>query len=67
MNKLAVNAIRRINIEFTKDVILPRFKMKKGDAWEVRPDRLEKTGFALGGGFVSNDQFKVTGLKRKLR
>jgi len=65
MEKLAVNAIRRVKVEFTEVVRLPRFTMKKGDIWEVRPDRLEKEGFALGGGFVSNDKFTVAGLKRK--
>lgn len=51
--------IRRIEVILTHDINLPRFSMKKGDKWEVRPDRFEREGFKLGGGFVSNDNFEV--------
>ena len=51
--------IKRIKVEFERTLHLPRFTMKKGDAWEVRVDRLEEHGFSLGGGFVSNDEYKV--------
>ena len=55
--------IRHIYMEFKKDIRLPRFTMKKGEYWPVRPDRLQETGFTLGGGFVLYDDMvtvKVT-------
>ena len=51
--------IKRIKAEFTRTLHLPRFTVNKGDKWEVRVDRLEKEGFKLAGGFVSNDEYKV--------
>lgn len=54
--------IRRIKVEFVEGVYLPRFEMNKGATWEVRPDRIQKNGFSLGGGFIKSDQFKVTGI-----
>ena len=51
--------IKRIKVEFTRTLHLPRFSVMKGEAWEVRVDRLQKDGFNLSGGFVSNDEFKV--------
>jgi hypothetical protein len=51
--------IRRIKAEFTRDVFLPRFSIKKGEIWEVRVDRLQVDGFSLAGGFVFNNDFKV--------
>lgn len=51
--------IRRIKVALTQSVNLPRFNMEKGDTWEVRPDRLERGGFKLGGGLINNDQFEV--------
>ena len=43
----------------TEGANLPRFSMPKGGTWEVRPDRFEREGFALGGGFINNSQFEV--------
>jgi hypothetical protein len=54
--------IRRIKVEFVEGVYLPRFKINKGAAWEVRPDRIERGGFSLGGGFIKSNQYKVTGI-----
>tara|TARA_R110000851_G_scaffold134937_2_gene270313 strand:- start:268 stop:432 length:165 start_codon:yes stop_codon:yes gene_type:complete len=51
--------IKRIKVEFTRTLHLPRFTMKKGETWEVRVDRLESQGFSLGGGFVCNEDFGV--------
>jgi hypothetical protein len=51
--------IKRIKAEFTRTLHLPRFTVKKGEVWEVRVDRLERFGFKLAGGFVSNDEYKV--------
>ena len=51
--------IKRIKVEFTRTLHLPRFTVKRGDTWEVRVDRLEKSGFKLAGGFVSNDEYEV--------
>ncbi len=56
--------IKRIKVEFVEGVHLPRFKMNKGATWEVRPDRLTINGFALGGGFVKNSDFKIIGIIR---
>ena len=53
--------IRRIKVEFTRTLHLPRFTVVDGERWEVRPDRLEKEGFKLAGGFVSNDEYKTVG------
>jgi len=57
--------IKRIEVALTQSVKLPRFNMNKGDKWEVRPDRFEREGFKLGGGFINNDQFEVTNEIRK--
>jgi len=54
--------IRMIKVALAESVILPRFTMRDGDTWELRPDRLTKDGFALGGGFIKNNQFKVIGV-----
>tara|TARA_R110000850_G_scaffold86826_2_gene186821 strand:- start:1793 stop:1957 length:165 start_codon:yes stop_codon:yes gene_type:complete len=51
--------IKRIKAEFIRTLHLPRFTVNNGDVWEVRVDRLEKHGFKLAGGFVSNDEYKV--------
>jgi len=51
--------LRRIKVEFTRDLHLPRFTMVKGDTWEVRVDRLEQEGFKLGGGFVISNDYRV--------
>ena len=51
--------IRRIKVEFTRTLHLPRFTVEDGDPWEVRVDRLEREGFKLAGGFVSNDEYEV--------
>ena len=51
--------IKRIRVEFTKALHLPRFTMKIGDFWEVRPDRIKRDGFGLGGGFVLHSDYKV--------
>ena len=51
--------IKTIKAVFTRDIALPRFSFKKGDHWKVRPDRLEKEGFKLGGGFIYNYEFEV--------
>ena len=56
--------IRCIKVEILKDLYLPRFRALKGFLWSVRPDRLEKEGFTLGGGFVQNNEFKVIGITR---
>ena len=57
--------IRRLVAEFVNDVALPRFTMVKGETWEVRPDRLTIAGFALGGGFVKNSDFKIISIIRR--
>lgn len=57
--------IRRIQVVFNKDLFFPRFKMLKGESWEVRVDRLQKEGFPLGNGFVNNYDFDVTGVKNE--
>jgi len=57
--------IRRVKIELIENVHLPRFTMSKGDTWEVRPDRIEKEGFKLGGGFITNNQYAVKGVVYK--
>ena len=54
--------IKRIKVEFTRTLHLPRFTMEKGELWEVRVDRLESQGFSLGGGFVCNEDYKVNSL-----
>jgi hypothetical protein len=54
--------IKRIRVEFTKTLHLPRFSMKTGDTWEVRPDRLKEDGFELGGGFVLHSDYNVISL-----
>lgn len=54
--------IKRIKVMFVKDIRLPRFTMKEGEFWEVRPDRLKEDGFELGGGFVENDGYKLVSL-----
>ena len=51
--------IKRIKVEFTRTLHLPRFSVKEKETWEVRVDRLKKNGFSLSGGFISNDEFKV--------
>ena len=51
--------IRRIKAEFVRTLHLPRFTVKNGEIWGVRVDRLERNGFKLAGGFVSNDEYKV--------
>ena len=56
-------AIKRIKVEFTRTLHLPRFTVKKGDNWEVRPDRIKETGFSLAGGYISIDEFITTGVK----
>ncbi len=53
--------IRRVKVVITESLSLPRFSVEEGFEWEVRPDRLTKDGFTLGGGFVKNSQFKVNG------
>lgn len=53
--------IRRIRVAFTKDAHLPRFTMRIGATWEFMPHKIEKDGFYVGGGFVTNDMFKVIG------
>ena len=50
--------IKRIRVEFTKTLHLPRFTMQIGDFWEVRPDRMNESGFELGGGFVLHSEYK---------
>lgn len=55
--------IKRILVSFTRDLTLPRFPISKGETWEVRVDRIEREGFKLGGGFVSNSDYKVEGFK----
>tara|TARA_R110002124_G_C8787509_1_gene501312 strand:+ start:205 stop:387 length:183 start_codon:yes stop_codon:yes gene_type:complete len=54
--------IKRIRVELTKALHLPRFAMKVGDIWEVRPDRMKVNGFELGGGFVLHSDYKVNSL-----
>jgi hypothetical protein len=54
--------IKRIRVEFTKALPLPRFAMKIGNTWEVRPDRMKIDGFELGGGFVLHSDYKVNSL-----
>lgn len=54
--------IKRIRVEFTKSLHLPRFAIKAGEAWEVRPDRMKAGGFELGGGFVLHSDYKVNSL-----
>ena len=61
LTKEEKNTTRRIKVEFTKNIHLPRFNMAKGDKWEVRVDRMQKEGFSLGGGFVENNEYKVVG------
>ena len=39
--------IKRIKVEFTRTLHLPRFTVNKGMTWEVRVDRLQKEGFSL--------------------
>jgi hypothetical protein len=57
--------IKRIKVEFIKALQLPRFTIKSGDTWEVRPDRLQKNGFELGGGFVLHSDYNVLLTLRK--
>tara|TARA_R110000751_G_scaffold73598_1_gene148800 strand:- start:102 stop:290 length:189 start_codon:yes stop_codon:yes gene_type:complete len=54
--------IRRIRVSITRDLDLPRFTLSKGDTWEVRPDKIERDGFCLGGGFIRNSDYKPLGL-----
>mgnify|MGYP003647881180 CR=1 FL=1 len=51
--------IKRIKVEFIRTLHLPRFTVNKGMTWEVRVDRLQKEGFSLAGGFITNDEFIV--------
>tara|TARA_R110000822_G_C15011259_1_gene461985 strand:- start:240 stop:410 length:171 start_codon:yes stop_codon:yes gene_type:complete len=54
--------IKRIGVEFIKALHLPRFAVKAGDTWEVRPDRMKVNGFELGGGFVLHSDYKIHSL-----
>ena len=51
--------IKRVLVEFERTLFLPRFTMAKGERWQVRVDNLQRDGFSCGGGFVSNDEYKV--------
>jgi hypothetical protein len=48
-----------ITVEFTRELTLPRFTVKKGGTWKLRAERLSDEGFTLGGGFVYTTDFKL--------
>lgn len=55
--------IKMIKVVLCRDLHLPRFTMVKGSSWDVRPDRMQKKGFTLGGGMVYMDDFNVEGVR----
>jgi len=48
-----------ITVEFTRDITLPRFTMKKGDTWKKRPENITDKGFKCGCGFVHSDHYRI--------
>ncbi len=49
-----------IKVRIIREANLPRFTFKVGDIWEVRPDKLTKEGFKVGGGFLASDYYEIS-------
>ena len=48
-----------IRVQFIKDAHLPRFVMKDGEHWDFKKDKLTESGFPIGGGWATQDFYKV--------
>lgn len=50
---------KMVTVQFTEQIILPRFTVQPGELWNKRRDRVTQEGFDIGGGRAKPGTYKI--------